>query len=443
MSARLAIVVPTLDEEASLPGLLEDLSRLDADVVVCDGGSRDGTVSIAARHGARVVHAPRGRATQLRAGAEATDAPWLFFVHADCRLPGPARSALLSFLEHARVDQHAHFRFALAGPRPFHRFIEVGQRLRERLTGLAYGDQGLVVSREAYEDAGGYPEWRMLEDVGLLDALASSGRRVALGAALPTSPRRYDLEGGIRSWIRNFVVISRFRAGTPADVLAERYPRRPGRTSPTDAPRRGRRTVVVFAKAPRPGAAKTRLAAAIGEEEAIAVYRRLGRDTVDAIRRGGHDLVVCYDPPDEAAEREIVSWLGAPLRTEPQRGADLGARMASALESALGSAEAACVVGTDIPGLGSAEVEAAFTALRDADVVLGPAEDGGYYLMALSEPRAELFEDIPWSTSEVLDRTVQRANAAGLTVAFLDPMRDVDTVGDVPPELMPRVVQIG
>ena len=102
-----------------------------------------------------------------------------------------------------------------------------------------------------------------------------------------------------------------------------------------------------------------------------------------------------------------------------------------ALRDGLEVASQACVVGTDVPDLDAGLVEESFDTLSRADVVIGPATDGGYYLMALQRPIPELFEDIPWSTPEVLDRTLEAAHSLGLSVCTLKTLRDVDTAADL------------
>lgn len=426
----LAVVVPTLDEAERLPRLLSDLEALDAAVIVADGGSTDRTAEIAATHGACVVEAHRGRGNQLRAGARACDAEWLFFLHADTRLSKAAAVALTDFVRSAEEEEFAHFRFALAGDAAFYRFIELGQRLRERWVGLAYGDQGLVVSRALFERVGGYPEWPILEDVGMLALLEGVGRRRVLPEALVTSPRRYETRGRWRGWLENAAIISLYRAGVSPGKLASWFPR----VSTAEAVRQ---TVIVFAKAPRRGYVKTRLAAEVGGEDAVRIYRAIGRSTVDDLRRRAARIVVYHDPPDRDALAEVRRWLGTDgVKYRPQRGRDLGERMAHALEESLSVGHPACIVGTDIPGIGHEIVTDAFAALVDADVVVGPATDGGYYLVALRRPLPELFNDVPWSTPDVLRVTLERAARLGARVRLLEPKRDVDTGADVPPELL-------
>lgn len=423
---RLGVVIPTLDEERRLPFLLRDLEELGPplEVVVADGGSADRTRRLAREAGARVVTSPRGRGAQLNAGARALDTPWLLFLHADTRIPPAAARALEGWLAAADPATAAHFGFALEGDAWFWRFIELGQAIRERLYGLAYGDQGLVVSRGLFEEVGGYPDEPLMEDVALLRRLRRAGRVERIPEALPTSPRRYEREGRWRAWLRNTVLVTLYHAGVPPRVLRRWYP-----DEPAPGPRR-ESTLLVFAKNPEPGRVKTRLAADVGEEEAARIYRRMGRRVVDRIRGGSYRVVVCYDPP--GTEEEVAGWLGRRgLLLRPQVTGGLGRRMEVAFRQAFRSSNRVCIVGTDTPDVDRRLVERALRTLDQADVVLGPAEDGGYYLMALSELEPALFRDIPWSTSSVLEATEERARERGLTVARLRTLSDVDTAADL------------
>ena len=191
-----------------------------------------------------------------------------------------------------------------------------------------------------------------------------------------------------------------------------------------------RDTLLVFAKAPVPGLVKTRLAADVGVDEAARVYRTMGRRIVDRVRTGPQRTLVCFDPPD--AQPLVRRWLGdANLEFWPQEGTDLGERMMLAFRRAFGGADRVCVIGTDVPDLGRSQVSAAFNALERCDVVFGPANDGGYYLLALGRPVPSLFQDMAWSTASVLRESLARAHAAGLVVECLAPLDDVDTAADL------------
>jgi len=191
------------------------------------------------------------------------------------------------------------------------------------------------------------------------------------------------------------------------------------------------RTLVVFVKEPRPGAVKTRLAAEIGADAAALVYRALAEGALEATtpRPGEYERLVFFDPPE--ARRALRAWLpGVSLRA--QAGTDLGARLSDAFARAFGrGATRVAIVGSDIPGVTRETALGALDALAAADLVVGPAEDGGYYLIALREPHPELVRGIDWSTPAVLAQTLERAKASRLRVHALEPLRDVDTLADL------------
>lgn len=439
----LSVVIPTLDEASTLPFLLDDLRTLrdavETEIVVVDGGSSDGTVELAERLGANVLSAPPGRGEQLRRGAAFSSGRWMLFLHSDSRLDESAIGAVTRFLAESTESDFTHFRLRFTESGLFLRAIEIGQTVRERLFGLVYGDQGLVVSRSLYEEAGGYPGWPVMEDVGIIDRLHAVGRRQPLNADILTSPRRYREEGPIRAWLRNIRLITRYRMGADADELAAAYPPRrgaPARGTSTKAPAGADNVVVVFLKEPVAGRVKTRLAADIGDDEALRIYRALATETVRALREGPWRTVLYVDPPEAAALDAVRTWLGSGLEVRAQQEGDLGARMATALAEMLSEADRVCIVGSDLPGITRRDLDRAFARLDHSDVVFGRATDGGYWLVGLREPNPALFSGIEWSTERVLDQSLARAADAGLEVALLPEKTDVDTLDDVPEELL-------
>lgn len=191
------------------------------------------------------------------------------------------------------------------------------------------------------------------------------------------------------------------------------------------------RALGIFAKAPIPGRVKTRLAEEIGPSGAAEVYWRMGRQVVAATAGSGHRTTVWFTPPREAAF--VREWLGGVGRIElrPQVGTSLRARLANAFARQFAEgAGRAVVIGTDCPGVNRRLITEAFTALGESDVVIGPALDGGYYLIGLSAPQPALFRGISWSTAAVAVQTRTRARALGLSCHLLRPLRDVDTARD-------------
>ena len=190
--------------------------------------------------------------------------------------------------------------------------------------------------------------------------------------------------------------------------------------------------VMVFARAPTPGEAKTRLIPALGAAGAAALHRRLVTHCLRAARdsRLGPVELWCAPGTGDPFFLECERRLGASLH--PQGEGDLGARMQRAFESALALSPRAILVGSDIPALSAQYLRDADRALRRGDdAVIGPAEDGGYVLIGLSRCDAAPFREIPWGGSEVLAETRRRIAALGWRVTELPALWDVDRPEDL------------
>lgn len=187
--------------------------------------------------------------------------------------------------------------------------------------------------------------------------------------------------------------------------------------------------VLLFVKYPEPGHVKTRLAARVGSVRAAAIYRQLVA-AVCAQLPPGTDLAVMFDPMDQ--REELIEWL-EPLcpatRYVPQSLGDLGMRLDAAFAAAfLHGYTKVAAIGSDCIDLAPAIFEEAWRALDTHDCAIGPTEDGGYYLLALSRPCPELFTKIAWSTDTVFEQTLTRAYRR--TVHTLPQLHDIDTEAD-------------
>lgn len=196
-------------------------------------------------------------------------------------------------------------------------------------------------------------------------------------------------------------------------------------------PLRAANALVIFARTPVPGEVKTRLAADVGIERALEAYRELTELTLKVARQVRKcEVIVCFTPSD--AEGAMRDWLGDDVRYEAQSEGELGERMAHAIRNRLGEgARRVVVVGTDCPGLDRRTLDRAFESLGRVDVIVGPATDGGYYLIGVRGDHPELFAEIPWSTNQTLARTLAAARTKGLAMDVLDIMWDVDTGVDL------------
>lgn len=190
-----------------------------------------------------------------------------------------------------------------------------------------------------------------------------------------------------------------------------------------------RTRLIVFVRAPRPGFVKTRLAAALGVEAACAAYRELVDHLLPKLELPTLKVELRFTPDDAAAE--LAPWLRPGWQLRPQGEGDLGVRLERAVADSLAAGFSRClIIGTDCPYLTSTDLNEAEAALDTHQVVLGPAVDGGYWLIGLCASSENLFRDIPWSTGEVLATTLKAAQAAGLKVHLLRTLEDIDTAAD-------------
>jgi len=187
------------------------------------------------------------------------------------------------------------------------------------------------------------------------------------------------------------------------------------------------RRVLVFLKYPEPGQVKTRLAATVGAEAAARLARHFAEQTLAAAAGLGLAVTVCYAPPERGPD--VRAWLGTDFEYSAQQGADLGERMQGAFAQAFGQGvERAVLVGTDASDRPGEMLTDALDGLGEHDVVLGPALDGGYHLIAMrcDAFAAAAFIGIHWGTPRVLAQTLDALKAAGRTVYALPPWRDID-----------------
>ena len=186
--------------------------------------------------------------------------------------------------------------------------------------------------------------------------------------------------------------------------------------------------LIVFLKAPRPGEVKTRLAKALGKDGACAAYRKLVETLLSNLKKVP-EIELCYSPGD--AQSEIEPWLRSGWQAAPQTDGNLGARLAAAFaRSFAAGAERVVIIGSDCPNVTRKDIDEAFENLASRDLVVGPAIDGGYWLIGLRQPQPALFEKIPWSSENVLAETLSRARGSGLKIHLLRLLSDVDTAED-------------
>ncbi len=195
--------------------------------------------------------------------------------------------------------------------------------------------------------------------------------------------------------------------------------------------------LVIFAKAPVPGQVKTRLCPPLTPDEAATLHGSFVLDTLERTKLAVREfrlpldrLLACAPDSKQVFFRIMEERHGVSLID--QTGEDLGARMHRAFTEMFARGyRQVFIVGTDVPSLPLAHYQQAVAALKDHELVLGPAQDGGYYLIGLTRPAPELFTEIPWSTDQVFIQTRGKAERLHLKTACLPPWRDIDTIQDV------------
>jgi rSAM/selenodomain-associated transferase 2 len=225
MMVPLSIIIPCLNEASGMVAALERLQplrRRGAEIIVVDGGSSDGSVVLTAPHADQVLAAPRGRASQMNAGAAVALGGILLFLHADCMLPPDADRLIVDgFATSSR--RWGRFDVCLDGIHPLLRLVAFIMNRRSRLTGIATGDQGMFVTRELFAAAGGFPEIPLMEDIAFSRILKSHGAPLCLRARITASGRRWEERGVLRTIVLMWRLrLAYFLGADPAD-LALRY----------------------------------------------------------------------------------------------------------------------------------------------------------------------------------------------------------------------------
>jgi rSAM/selenodomain-associated transferase 2 len=226
--ARITIIIPTLNAAEGLRRSLPPLAEFGAldlicEVILADGGSMDETAEIAEAAGTRFVAAEAGRGPQLAAGAAAARGDWLLFLHADTVLQPGWDAAVRRFIgDIENVRRAGYFRFALDDARVAARRIAWLTNLRSRVLGLPYGDQGLLISREFYDDVGGYAPVPLMEDVDLVCRIGPR-RLIMLDAVAVTSAERYRRDGFWLRPLRNQFCLLLWFLGVPPRAILRIY----------------------------------------------------------------------------------------------------------------------------------------------------------------------------------------------------------------------------
>jgi len=344
----------------------------------------------------------------------------LIFLHADTRLPDGTFQILREVFADGEV-QCGTFRISFDVDHWFLRFLSFASLCDLGL--FRFGDQCITIRRAFFESLGGFPGWRLFEDIELVRRARRRTRIKRFPLAVTSSARRFLQNGIIRQQAKNTWYTVRYLLGTPPDKLATEYGRRDGDFEGSK--------LVIFLRYPRAGSVKTRLAAGLGDHCAAVFYRDCVARLMHEIRRLPKAVarLVWYTG---GTEEEMKDWLGDGPCYHAQPDGCLGERLSCAVEESFRQgATKVIALASDVPDLSTELILAALRSLDRTDVVVGPTLDGGYYLIGMKRPYAGLFRNISWSTDRVYRQTLDAARMLGLRSKSLDRLGDIDTLDDL------------
>lgn len=421
------VVIPALNEAASIGKVLAAIPEWVDEVIVVDNGSTDDTALIAHNGGATVVKEPRrGYGQACQAGMAAIS--WcdvLVFLDADFSDHPEEMDRLVGPIVRDRADMVIGSR-TLANPSGTG--LTVPQRFGTSLACMLMN----IIWRTRHTDLGPFRaiRWAALRRLQMCDpnygwTIEMQIKAARAGLRVIEAPVCYRQRIGVSKI--SGTVRGVFGAGTKILSTITRYALAPSPARPSSRDR-----LIVFTRYPLPGKAKTRLIPALGALRAADLQRTMTEQTMrtarDCAQSLGTDIEIRYAG---GHDRKVRRWLGSGLVAKPQGGGDLGTRMRHASLDAFDSdCSRVVIIGTDCPELSHCDLRQAYETLNDHDVVLGPSTDGGYWLIGLRRP-AEVFDDVDWSTPQVLEQTLALATWADLSVAMLDEHTDIDTPEDL------------
>ena len=423
---RIGVIIPALDEEAAIGHVLRALPAWVDDVVVIDNGSTDRTAQVAASLGARVINEPvRGYGQACLTGIrELGPVDVVVFLDGDSSddpaqigsVVEPIAQGAAEFVVGSRVRGRRE-PGALTPQQRFGNWLAC--HLIDLLHGHRFSDLGpfRAIRRSALErlqmDDRGYGWTVQMQVRAVLRRLRIVEVPVSYRCRIGRSKISGTIRGVLGAGSKILYTILKERLQTARPATQER--------------------LLVFARYPQPGLTKTRLVPAMGGEGAATLQHRMSAGLLHEARTvrdcRGTRIVVHFADGDLPRMR---SQYGSDLSYRPQYEGGLGDRLTAAFSEAFASgARRVVAVGTDCPDLKEPVLAEALDALNDDDVVLGPATDGGYYLIGLRRLEAALFRQIDWGTSRVLEQTLSAARRAGLSVRLLGPLDDVDRPEDL------------
>lgn len=412
-----SIIIPTLNEDHFLAKNLDSIKsyKEELEIIISDGGSVDSTLKIVKDKKVKIINSAKGRGVQLNNGAKAATGEILIFLHADTFLPDNAFELIEDLFANS---QNKICRFLL-GFDFNHKVLDLYTRFSKYDTQFSrFGDSAIIIRRTLFDELSGYKNWEAFEDVDFLKRASKLSNIKILNSAVISSSRRFIQNGIIRKQLVNILLFIGYLLKFNTKVLCQMFNRKLKKRNDS---------IIIFARYPKLGQVKTRLAKTTSPEFALKFYKSCAEILVKNIKKiRSINRFVFYSNKDD--KTQTINWLGNKLFFAPQEGDDLGTKMKNAFNKVFSTgSQKVIIVGTDIPDLSKKIIIQALDSLEKFDVVIGPAKDGGYYLLGIRKMHSELFEGIEYSTSLVLSETLIRVKELKLSYYLLPELLDIDT----------------
>ncbi|MFL2855696.1 MAG: TIGR04283 family arsenosugar biosynthesis glycosyltransferase [Pseudohongiellaceae bacterium] len=439
---KLSIIIPVFNEQKCIVARLNAFQKLresNCEVVLVDGGSADRTVDLATPLVDKLVHSSPGRAVQMNRGAELATGNIFLFLHIDTTLPKAANELITNLVEE-KSSVWGWFNLQFDNPALSFKIIGRSMNIRAALTWVCTGDQTLFVTRNLFESIRGFPEIPLMEDVAITKLLRRISKPKIVSSKVTTSARRWEQNGVIKTVFFMWRLRLLYFFGTSPIKLAHRYyPMSAEHRDKADSPspkeasfRYPNARILLFVKAPFLGQVKTRLEPLLGSEKCLELHRAMGQriaGLLSSIKLAPWQLWVSADESNEF-------FLGICNREDIhlQIGSSLGEKIAGSMENALlrPGVDGVIVIGSDCPSYDAAYLESAMHQLYAGhDIVLGPAEDGGYVLIGMRASNPGVFNGVEWGTDRVLEQTISNIDTLDLSHALIETLWDVDRPEDL------------
>ena len=422
MSNKYSVIIPTFNEKYFISRNIERIKLLflDAEIIVSDGGSFDGTIEVCKQYGVKIVKSGLGRGQQLNAGASIASGDILIFLHADTFLPGNAAKILFNAFSDEKVKV-ARFKVSFDFNNKLLDFYSKFSKFNTRFT--RFGDSAIIVRKDFFKNLNGFSNRETFEDVDFFKRTSKLTKIFLIDAYVSSSARRFIKVGVFKQQLLNILLFIGYIFRVNSKTLSRLY----NKSNKVKV----KKALILFLRYPKAGTVKTRLAETTSSDFAVNFYRSCAEKIVGIAKSiEGINRFAFYSNNNE--KQVISDWLGNKLFFSVQEGDDLGSRMKNAFEKVFSSgSEKVIIVGTDIPDLSKKIIEQAFNSIEENDVVIGPSKDGGYYLLGMKKMVYDLFGGIEFSNDKVYSKTIKKLNNLNLRYDSLPLLQDIDTEEDL------------